>query len=126
MPAGNNKEHVEKVRLLIAEKLGVDESEVTPNASFVDDLGADSLDQVELRGLPWLDPARMHLDLVPEGLHRSLITFVMATGLPQAHKLPQALKRPMAPRAANAPHARSIVFPRSRAKARPQSAAAIR
>ena len=30
------------------EQLGVDEGEVTPNASFVDDLGADSLDTVEL------------------------------------------------------------------------------
>jgi acyl carrier protein len=30
------------------EQLGVDEAEVTPNASFVDDLGADSLDTVEL------------------------------------------------------------------------------
>ena len=48
MATGGNKVNPEKVRLLIAEKLGVDESEVTPNASFVDDLGADSLDQVEL------------------------------------------------------------------------------
>jgi acyl carrier protein len=46
--ASGSKEMTEKVRLLIAEQLGVDESEVTPNASFVDDLGADSLDQVEL------------------------------------------------------------------------------
>jgi acyl carrier protein len=43
-----NKEAVEKVKQIIAEQLGVDESEVTPSASFVDDLGADSLDQVEL------------------------------------------------------------------------------
>jgi acyl carrier protein len=48
MATGGSKVNTEKVRLLIAEKLGVDESEVTPNASFVDDLGADSLDQVEL------------------------------------------------------------------------------
>jgi acyl carrier protein len=47
VPAAN-KELAEKVRLLVAEQLGVDESEVTPSASFVDDLGADSLDQVEL------------------------------------------------------------------------------
>ena len=39
---------VEKVKQIIAEQLGVDEGEVTPSASFVDDLGADSLDQVEL------------------------------------------------------------------------------
>jgi acyl carrier protein len=43
-----NKESVEKVKQIIAEQLGVDENEVTPSASFVDDLGADSLDQVEL------------------------------------------------------------------------------
>lgn len=33
---------------IIADKLGVDESEVTPEASFTNDLGADSLDTVEL------------------------------------------------------------------------------
>ena len=38
----------EKVKQIIAEQLGGDESEVTPTASFVDDLGADSLDTVEL------------------------------------------------------------------------------
>ena len=38
----------ERVKQIIIEQLGVDEGEVTPNASFVDDLGADSLDTVEL------------------------------------------------------------------------------
>jgi len=38
----------ERVKQIIVEQLGVDEAEVTPNASFVDDLGADSLDTVEL------------------------------------------------------------------------------
>jgi acyl carrier protein len=38
----------EKVKQIIVEQLGVDEGEVTANASFVDDLGADSLDIVEL------------------------------------------------------------------------------
>ena len=38
----------EKVKQIIVEQLGVDEAEVTDTASFVDDLGADSLDQVEL------------------------------------------------------------------------------
>jgi acyl carrier protein len=38
----------EKVKTIIVEQLGVDEAEVTPTASFVDDLGADSLDTVEL------------------------------------------------------------------------------
>lgn len=38
----------EKVRAIVVDKLGVDESEVTPEASFTNDLGADSLDTVEL------------------------------------------------------------------------------
>jgi acyl carrier protein len=38
----------DKVKKIIAEKLSVDLSEVVPEASFVDDLGADSLDLVEL------------------------------------------------------------------------------
>ena len=38
----------EKVKSIIAEQLSVDEEEVTNDASFVDDLGADSLDVVEL------------------------------------------------------------------------------
>jgi acyl carrier protein len=37
-----------KVKAIIVDKLGVDESEVTPEASFTNDLGADSLDTVEL------------------------------------------------------------------------------
>lgn len=38
----------DKVKKIIAEKLSVDIAEVVPEASFVDDLGADSLDLVEL------------------------------------------------------------------------------
>lgn len=38
----------EKVKRVLAEQLGVDESIITPDSSFVDDLGADSLDIVEL------------------------------------------------------------------------------
>jgi len=38
----------DKVKKIIVEQLGVDEAEVTPEASITDDLGADSLDQVEL------------------------------------------------------------------------------
>lgn len=38
----------EKVKQIIVDQLGVEPSEVTPTASFVDDLGADSLDRVEL------------------------------------------------------------------------------
>lgn len=37
-----------KVRSIIVEKLGVDESDITTDASFTNDLGADSLDTVEL------------------------------------------------------------------------------
>jgi acyl carrier protein len=39
---------LDKVKQIIIDQLGVEESEVTPTASFVDDLGADSLDRVEL------------------------------------------------------------------------------
>ncbi len=38
----------DRVKKIVAEQLGVKEEEVTENASFVDDLGADSLDTVEL------------------------------------------------------------------------------
>ena len=38
----------QKVTEIIVEKLGVEESQVTPEAHFINDLGADSLDQVEL------------------------------------------------------------------------------
>jgi len=41
-------EIAEKVKKIICDKLGVDESEVTTDASFTNDLGADSLDTVEL------------------------------------------------------------------------------
>ena len=38
----------EKIKAIIVDKLGVDESEVTNEANFINDLGADSLDTVEL------------------------------------------------------------------------------
>jgi acyl carrier protein len=38
----------ERVKEIICEQLGVDEEEVNPNAKFIEDLGADSLDTVEL------------------------------------------------------------------------------
>jgi len=41
-------EVAEKVKKIIVEHLGVDEAKVTEDASFIDDLGADSLDTVEL------------------------------------------------------------------------------
>ena len=39
---------LDKIRTIVADQLGVDEDQVTADASFVDDLGADSLDTVEL------------------------------------------------------------------------------
>jgi len=44
----NEQEIYEKIKAVVVEQLGVSESEVTKEASFVDDLGADSLDSVEL------------------------------------------------------------------------------
>ncbi|TAE85503.1 MAG: acyl carrier protein [Bacteroidetes bacterium] len=41
-------EVAQKVKHIIMEKLGVEESEITPEANFTNDLGADSLDTVEL------------------------------------------------------------------------------
>ncbi|MBO5995704.1 MAG: acyl carrier protein [Acetobacter sp.] len=38
----------DKVRKIVVEHLGIEEDKVTPDSSFVDDLGADSLDTVEL------------------------------------------------------------------------------
>jgi acyl carrier protein len=47
--APENKSPVEaKVREIVCEQLGVSDEEVTPDASFIEDLGADSLDLVEL------------------------------------------------------------------------------
>ncbi len=43
-----HEEIIEKVKAVIVEQLNVDEADVTEEASFVDDLGADSLDIVEL------------------------------------------------------------------------------
>ena len=41
-------ETAEKVKKIVVEHLGVEEGKVVPEASFIDDLGADSLDTVEL------------------------------------------------------------------------------
>ena len=43
-----NEDVASRVKAIIADKLGVEESEVTPEASFTNDIGADSLDTVEL------------------------------------------------------------------------------
>ncbi|MDO5088472.1 MAG: acyl carrier protein [Leptotrichiaceae bacterium] len=39
---------LDKIKSIVVEQLGVDEDQVTEDASFIDDLGADSLDTVEL------------------------------------------------------------------------------
>ena len=44
----NNQEIFNKVKKIIVDHLGVEEAKVVETASFIDDLGADSLDQVEL------------------------------------------------------------------------------
>ncbi|MDP6569932.1 MAG: acyl carrier protein [Candidatus Marinimicrobia bacterium] len=41
-------EHFDKVKEIIVDKLGVEDSKITMEAKFIDDLGADSLDTVEL------------------------------------------------------------------------------
>src|SRR5215470_3044831 len=46
--AGPMSEIADKVKKIVVEHLGVEEAKVTPEASFIDDLGADSLDTVEL------------------------------------------------------------------------------
>src|SRR6185312_9380721 len=48
IPGGSMAAVEQKVKQIIVEQLGVDESQVDMNASFVEDLGADSLDIVEL------------------------------------------------------------------------------
>ena len=46
---GNEMSEIaEKVKKIVVEQLGVAEDQVTPDAKFIEDLGADSLDQVEL------------------------------------------------------------------------------
>ena len=44
----NNQEVFDKVKKIIIDHLGAEEAKVVESASFIDDLGADSLDQVEL------------------------------------------------------------------------------
>jgi acyl carrier protein len=44
----NMSDIAERVKKIVVEHLGVDEAKVVPEASFIDDLGADSLDTVEL------------------------------------------------------------------------------
>ncbi len=45
---GGDKMVFNKIKEILVDQLGIEESEITPDASFIDDLGADSLDIVEL------------------------------------------------------------------------------
>ncbi|MEY3645917.1 MAG: hypothetical protein RL127_625 [Bacteroidota bacterium] len=56
----------EKVKSIIVEKLGVEASEVTPEASFTNDLGADSLDTVEFLGADSLDTVELIMEFEKE------------------------------------------------------------
>ena len=60
----------ERVKKIVVEHLGVDESKVVENASFIDDLGADSLDTVELVMAFEEEPVPIDLETVsvPSGL----------------------------------------------------------
>lgn len=71
----------EKVKQIIVEQLGVDEAEVTPTASFVDDLGADSLDTVEL--VMALEEA-FEID-IPDDAAEKILTVKQATEYIQTH-----------------------------------------
>lgn len=42
------KKVFDRIKTIIVDQLGIDENKITPEASFIDDLGADSLDMVEL------------------------------------------------------------------------------
>jgi acyl carrier protein len=48
MAVAEKKQLIEKVKQIISEQLGVDEADITPSSSFIEDFKADSLDQVEL------------------------------------------------------------------------------
>ncbi len=48
MKGGDELETMDKIKQIVVEKLSVEESDITPEKSFINDLGADSLDIVEL------------------------------------------------------------------------------
>ena len=72
----------ERVRKIIVEQLGVGEEQVTENASFVDDLGADSLDTVEL-----VMALEEEFDVeIPDDEAENITTVREAVGFVDAHK----------------------------------------
>ena len=72
----------DKVKSIIVEQLGVDEEEVTPDASFVDDLGADSLDTVELV-MAFEEEFGCE---IPDDAAEKIVTVKDAVGFIEAHK----------------------------------------
>lgn len=71
----------ERVRKIVVEQLGVAEEQVTPDASFVDDLGADSLDTVEL-----VMALEEEFDAeIPDDQAESITTVKQAVDFIQAH-----------------------------------------
>ena len=83
MAAGDKlKEITEKVKQIISEQLGVEEGEVTSSASFVDDLGADSLDTVEL-----VMALEEHFDIeIPDDAAEKITTVKDAIGYIESRK----------------------------------------
>ena len=70
-----------RVKSIIVEKLGVDEAEVTPEASFISDLGADSLDTVELT----MEFEKEFGDEIPDTEAENLTTVGAAIAYIEAH-----------------------------------------
>jgi acyl carrier protein len=78
----------EKVKKLVVEKLGVDESKVTEKAAFVNDLGADSLDVVE-----FVMAVEQEFDItIPDEEAAKLATVGDAVKYIDAHQKPAAQK----------------------------------
>ncbi|MBP5536425.1 MAG: acyl carrier protein [Bacteroidales bacterium] len=77
-----SEEIASKVRAIIVDKLGVDEKDVTPEASFANDLGADSLDTVEL-----IMELEKEFDIqIPDEAAESIATVGDAINFIESHK----------------------------------------
>ncbi len=72
----------DRVKKIVVEHLGVDEGKVTDNASFVDDLGADSLDTVELV-MAFEEEFGCE---IPDDAAEKIVTVKDAVGFIEAHK----------------------------------------
>ena len=77
-----SEEIASKVRAIIVDKLGVDEKDVTPEASFANDLGADSLDTVAL-----IMELEKEFDIqIPDEAAESIATVGDAINFIESHK----------------------------------------